>query len=98
MIDRPTKKRTSSKTAVAARPVSSGLSVSTSKTTPAPRRSPAKRDFLKAEAVAVALVVEAVFVRELVIGSLGSRGCGGALGSDLHAEVEAFSSIERRQK
>jgi hypothetical protein len=36
------------------------------------RRTPAKRDLLKAEAVAVALVVEAVFLRELVIGSPGS--------------------------
>ena len=72
MIDRPRKKRTTSKTAVAARPVSSGLSASIPTTTETPRRSPAKRDLLKAEAVAAALVVEAVFLRELVIGSLGS--------------------------
>jgi hypothetical protein len=40
--------------------------VSTVNTAAAPRRSPAKRDLLKAEAVAAALVVE-VFVRELVM-------------------------------
>jgi molybdopterin biosynthesis enzyme len=43
--------------------------VTTAHTTAAPRRSPAKRDLLKAEAVAAALVVE-VFVRELVIAYL----------------------------
>ncbi|HEV3093342.1 MAG TPA: hypothetical protein VGY30_02380 [Solirubrobacteraceae bacterium] len=72
--------------------------MSTANTTPALRRSPAKRALLKAEAVAAALVVEeAVFLRELVIGSLGSGGVR-ALGSGLHAEVRAFSGIGRRRK
>jgi hypothetical protein len=54
--------------------------------------------------VAAALVVE-VFVRELVMADLkvdgwktGRHGRGAALGSDLHAEVRAFSGIEPCQK